>query len=247
MKGVTWNLWHGCHKYSEGCKNCYVFRSDSKYDRNPDLVVKTSKFNLPVSKNRKGEYKFPSDTMFWTCFSSDFLVEDADVWRNEAWKMIKERSDCHFLFITKRILRFMKCIPEDWGDGYDNVTVCVTCENQKRVDERLPCFKELPIKHKVFIHEPLLEAINIGSYLDETIEEVVVGGESGYYARDCNYEWIIDIREQCVKKNVTFTFKQTGSYFIKDNKRYKIERKFQHSQAHKANINFTSEKKSYIR
>ena len=37
--------------------------------------------------------------------------------------MIKERSDCTFLFLTKRIERFSQCIPEDWADGYENVTL----------------------------------------------------------------------------------------------------------------------------
>ena len=37
--------------------------------------------------------------------------------------MIRERQDCTFLFLTKRIDRFMGCIPNDWKDGYDNVVV----------------------------------------------------------------------------------------------------------------------------
>ncbi|MDD4832857.1 MAG: DUF5131 family protein, partial [Clostridia bacterium] len=137
---ANWNPWHGCHKYSEGCKNCYVFRGDAKYDRDTENVVKTQSFNMPISKNRKGEYKINSGELVWLCFSSDFFLSDADVWRADAWKMIKERSDCVFLFITKRILRFYDCIPPDWGEGYDNVTIVTTVENQKRADERLPFF-----------------------------------------------------------------------------------------------------------
>ena len=33
--------------------------------------------------------------------------------------MMRERSDCTFLFITKRIDRFLECAPPDWDDGYD--------------------------------------------------------------------------------------------------------------------------------
>ncbi len=36
------------------------------------------------------------------------------------------------LFLTKRIDRFMKCIPDDWKNGYDNVVICCTIENQKK-------------------------------------------------------------------------------------------------------------------
>ena len=51
--------------------------------------------------------------------------------------MIRERSDLHFLFLTKRIERFMDCIPMNWNDGYDNATVGNTVENQDRADYRL--------------------------------------------------------------------------------------------------------------
>lgn len=238
IMSANWNPWHGCHKYSEGCKNCYVFRGDAKYDRDTENVVKTQSFNMPISKNRKGEYKINSGELVWLCFSSDFFLSDADVWRADAWKMIKERSDCVFLFITKRILRFYDCIPPDWGEGYDNVTIVTTVENQKRADERLPFFLSLPIKHKCITSEPLLQEIDLSPYLNETIESVVAGGESGENARECRYEWILKIREACVNNNVPFSFKQTGANFIKDGVRYTVPRKYQHIQAKKANIDF---------
>lgn len=238
MEGVTWNLWHGCKKKSEGCKNCYVYRADAKYDRDPTSVHRTAYFNLPIARNRKGEYKIPHGTTIWTCFTSDFLFEDADEWREEAWDMMRERSDCKFVFLTKRIERLAEVLPKDWGDGWDNVTVGVTCENQERVDERLPIFKALPIKHKVLIHEPLLSAINIEEWLGDDIEEVVAGGESGSEARVCDYDWILSIREQCKRKNVTFRFKQTGAKLIKSGKLYTIKRQYQHSQAKKAGIDY---------
>ena len=29
----------------------------------------------------------------YTCFSTDFLIEEADEWREECWKIIKERKE----------------------------------------------------------------------------------------------------------------------------------------------------------
>ena len=72
--------------------------------------------------------------LVYLCFQSDFLIKEADKWRNECFRMIKERQDCKFLFLTKRIERFKEIIPDDWNDGYDNVIVCCTVENQKNVD-----------------------------------------------------------------------------------------------------------------
>lgn len=152
--------------------------------------------------------------------------------------MIRERRDLIFFFITKRINRLRENLPEDWNDGYDHVVIGCTCENQKRVDERLPVFRDLPLKHRVIICEPLLERINLKPYLDEAIEYVVIGGESGMEARHCRFEWVLSIRDQCMDKNVTFHFKQTGANFFKDGIHYRISRHDMHLQASKAGIDF---------
>lgn len=237
MRSATWNLWHGCHKISTGCKHCYVYRSDARYDRNSAEVHKTQNFNLPVKKDRSGNYKIPSGTCIYTCFTSDFLLEDADAWRQEAWDMIRERSDCTFLFITKRIDRFMQCVPSDWGDGYDNVVVCCTVENQERADYRLPYLLSAKAKHKEIVCSPLLEPIDLERFLTAEIEGVTAAGESGAQARLCDYDWVLQIRAQCVRNRIPFWFQQTGAHFQKDGRIYNIPRREQHSQARKANIN----------
>ena len=174
--------------------------------------------------------------------TSDFFIEEADEWRPEIWAMIKERRDLDFIIITKRIDRFQKCIPRDWGDGYENVMVQCTCENQAMADYRMPILLESPIRHKSVIHEPMLEAVEIGRWLASgQIERVVCGGESGPGARICDYDWILHTREQCMQYKVPFYFKQTGALFRKDGKVYRVDRKYQMEQAGKANINYMPE------
>lgn len=237
---ADWNPWHGCTKISPGCKFCYVYRQDEMYGsaEASSLCRKTKAFDMPVRKKRDGSYKIPSGKIIFTCFTSDFLLSDADEWRDECWKMMKERSDCYFYFFTKRIDRLEKCFPTDWGEGYDNVIIGCTVENQDRADHRLPIFLSLPIKHRSVIVSPLLESIDISPYLDSRIEEVSVGGESGRFARPCHYEWILDIRQSCIEKNIPFYFHQTGANFVKDGRTYRIARRFQRSQARKAGIDF---------
>lgn len=238
---TIWNTWHGCHKKSPGCLNCYMYRRDSKYGLDSNIVNKTKSFKDAVKKHRDGSYVIKKeDGVVYICMTSDFFIEEADEWRKEIWSMVKERQDLNFYIITKRIERFNVSLPEDWNDGYENVTICSTCENQQMADERLPIFLELPIKHREIIHEPMLEEIHIEKYLASgKIEQVICGGESGPNARPCNYEWILNTREQCLKYNTSFYFKQTGANFIKDGKTYKVERKDQMKQAHKANIDIS--------
>ena len=148
-------------------------------------------------------------------FSTDFLIREADPWRGECWDMIRERRDLNFIFLTKRIERFMECIPGDWADGYDNVTIGCTVENQALADTRLPLFLSYPMKHRFIACAPLLEAIDLTPYL-HGVDHVTVGGETGRAARECDYEWVLNIREQCVSAGATFWFKNTGSLFRHD-------------------------------
>ena len=238
--GMMWNLWHGCHKKSEGCQHCYVYRRDGQHDIDSNEVRKTASFNLPVRRNRQGDWKVPPGTLMWTCFTSDFFIEEADEWRKEAWQMIHRRCDLHFFIVTKRPERILNCLPEDWAGGYGNVTICCTMENQRRADERLPLFRELPICHKAIICEPLLEAIDFRGGIGPWCEQVTVGGESGNDARVCDYDWVLSIREQCVADGVAFHFKQTGASFRKNGRLYNIPRNQQMAQAHKAAIDFNT-------
>ena len=237
---ADWNPWHGCTKISPGCLHCYVYRQDSMYGTQTasNIARKTAAFNLPIKRKRDKSWKIESGKIVFTCFTSDFLLQDADPWRKECWQMIRQRNDLRFYFFTKRIDRFMQCIPDDWNEGYDNVLVGCTVENQQMADYRLPIFKALPIKHRSIIASPLLEHIDIRAYIDSDIEEVATGGESGLQARVCNFDWILDLREQCVAANVPFRFHQTGARLLKDGKLYRIPRRYQLSQAHKANIDY---------
>lgn len=232
---AMWNPWRGCHKYSEGCKYCYIHKGDAKKGINTNNIIKTDDFYKPILKNKKNEYKIKTSQTVYLCFSTDFLIEEADEWRSECFKMIKERSDLNFIFLTKRIERFMDCIPEDWNEGYDNVIVGCTVENQTSVDYRLPLFSKMPIKHKNIICQPLIENIDIEKYLND-IELVVVGGESDINARPLNFDWVLSIREQCIKNGVHFQFRQCGTHFIKDSKMYNLNVRDLCSQAKKANI-----------
>ena len=238
MPDVTWNPWHGCRKLSAGCKNCYVYREDAARGRDASAIARTAMFDLPAGKGRGGEYKIPSGATVYTCFTSDFFLEDADAWRGDAWRIMRGRQDLDFVFITKRIDRIRACLPPDWGEGYPNVAIGCTCENRRAADYRLPLFRAAPAKKRFVVCEPLLERIDLSPHLGPWFCSVVVGGESGENARECLYDWVLDIRSQCEAANVPFRFKQTGANFVKDGKRYKIERRHQHAQAKKAGIDF---------
>ena len=236
---VNWNPWHGCTKVSEGCRHCYVYRQDAMRDSALDSssVHRNADFDLPVRRNRRRAWKIPAGSVVFTCFTSDFLLEEADCWRAEAWDMIRMRRDLIFYFFTKRIERFAEVVPEDWGDGWDNVAIAVSCENQEMADLRLPILLDAKIRHKLIFVAPILEYVELDGYLKSgQIEQVAVGGESYAGARTCDFDWVRGIREVCLKNNVVFDFHQTGSNFVKDGRRYYIKHRDEHSQARKGMI-----------
>lgn len=51
------------------------------------------------------------------------------------------------------------------------------------------------------------------------IDWVIVGGESGPGARPMDEKWVIDIKEQCLKSDTPFFFKQWGGFNKKRNGR----------------------------
>ena len=242
---VTWNLWCGCTKHSTGCSHCYMFRRFESVGKDPTVVRKTQNFNLPIRRLRAGEhkglYKIPSGSHVFTCFSSDFFHKDADEWRDEAWSIMRERSDCTFFMITKRPERIVEHLPADWNDGWEHVTIAVTCENQWAADKRLPIYLTLPLQHKSVMVEPMLTRVNLRPFFRDypgMIESVSVGGESGPNARPCDYAWVLDLHCQCVEHGVGFSYHQTGAKLIRNGKEYNIPRKYQHEQAAKAHLDF---------
>ncbi len=174
---ILWNLIHGCHRKSEGCANCYVFARDEQHGIDTNIVRRTASFNLPVMRNRSGDWKVPFGSMVMTCFSSDFFIEKMDLWRDEAWQIMRQRSDLSFYIVTKRPERVEQCLPPFWSEIRSRVYLCCTMENQVRADERLPIFKRLPLDHKDIIVEPMLGMIDFRGNL-AGIDSVTVGGES---------------------------------------------------------------------
>lgn len=234
-----WNPWHGCKKCSEGCQNCYMYFLDRMRNQDGSNIYRTKNgFRYPLQKNRQGKYKVQSGEMIRVCMTSDFFLAEADEWRPEAWGIIRQRPDVKFFLLTKRPERVAGCLPTDWGDGWDNVFFNVTCENQRRADERIPLLFRLPFKHKGIMTAPLIGAIDIEQYLQSgIIEQVLCGGENYDGSRPCHYDWVKQLSEQCRKYDVTFDFIETGSVFIKDRKTYHLpDKQLQAQQAFRSGL-----------
>ncbi|WP_316608101.1 DUF5131 family protein [uncultured Ruminococcus sp.] len=236
-----WNPWHGCKKCSEGCKNCYMYFLDEQRGKSGADIYRTKAgFRYPLTKDRLGRYKVQSGEQLRVCMTSDFFLQEADPWRDEAWGIIRQRPDVVFFLLTKRPERVRGCLPHDWGEGWENVFFNVSCENQKRADERIPILLELPFKHKGVMCAPLIGEITLEEYLSTgQVEQVLCDGENYAGARPCRYEWVKRLRDECERHNVTFVFCGTGRRFVKDGRMYCIEgSELQSQQAYKSGLSY---------
>lgn len=213
---ATWNPWYGCKKVSPGCKYCYMFRDRERYNQDPTSVAKSkSKFQEPLN------WKEPKRV--FTCSWSDFFIEDADNWRKDAWEIIKLTPHLTYQILTKRPDRIIKCLPDDWGAGYENVWLGVSGESERYTFERLYSLLDVPAKIKFLSAEPLLEGVasqRNRHLLLKDIDWVIVGGESGfdtgkYRYREMMYEWALQITQFCVEASIPVFVKQLGTHLAK--------------------------------
>ena len=233
----TFNPWLGCHKISSGCQNCYVFSFDKeKHYSNNIIIIKN--FDILIRKNKQGHYLISGGQDVIICQKSDFFLEEADNYRLKLFKMIKERKDIHFILLTKRIERAINCLPNDWGDGYKNVTITVSCEDQMTFDKRIPHLLKLKAFSKTIMLAPLLDEVDITKLIKskDDIEYINCGGENYKGARPIHYEHIKKISEDSLKLGIPFYFFDTGAYLIKEGKKYFIPFEKRYTQAFLANL-----------
>ncbi|MDE6287944.1 MAG: phage Gp37/Gp68 family protein [Muribaculaceae bacterium] len=212
---------------------------DRRRDKDGSDIYRTQSFNYPLQRDRSGSYKVKSGELIRVCMTSDFFLPEADKWRPEAWDIIRRRPDVKFFLLTKRPQRVAATLPPDWGAGWDNVWLNVSCENQVRADERLPILLRLPFKHKGFMAAPLIGALEVRDYLASgLIEQVIAGGENYDGSRPCDFDWVKSLSEQCRLHDVRFCFIETGTKFIKDGRLYHLpDKRIQSEMALKAGVN----------
>lgn len=205
----TWNPWRGCFKVSPGCKSCYMYRDQERYGRDPRVVVRAADatFNKPLS--------WSEPARVFTCSWSDWFIEQADEWRNEAWDIIRQTPHLTYQILTKRPDRITECLPKGWKGGWSNVWLGVSVENE-RYTWRLDELAKIPAKVRFISYEPALGRVDFEPWLYfGHFDWLISGGESGYKtgkyrARPADINWFRDVRDQCQRHDVAYFHKQHG-------------------------------------
>lgn len=198
----TWNPWVGCIKVSLGCANCYMYRDQVRYGNDPKRIHRTARstFSAPLA--------WKESARVFTCSWSDFFIEAADEWRDEAWSIIRRTPHLTYQILTKRPQNIKDRLPDDWENGYPNVWLGVSVETSKYL-WRIESLDEVPAYIKFVSYEPALGAVDFTPYTP-VIQWIIGGGESGPNARPVNLDWFRDVRDMCRKYGIAYFHKQNG-------------------------------------
>ena len=206
---ATWNPWMGCTKVSPGCDNCYMFTEQRRYGNDPEVVRRSkTKFSDPL--------KWKEPKLIFTCSWSDWFHKDADPWRDEAWEVIRRTPQHTYQILTKRPGRIGRHLPDDWGDGYPNVWLGTSVENQNAM-HRAWQLGNIAARVRFISAEPLLGPLDF--YIPDSTESalerihwIIVGGESGSNCRPMAESWVRQIEHQAHIHGVAFFLKQLGGF-----------------------------------
>jgi len=205
--GDTWNPVTGCTKLSPGCDNCYAERmamrlktmeKQKRYKNGFEVTCHPDILNMPL------KWKKPK-TVF-VCSMGDLFHKDVPVsFIKSVFATMNKAPQHTFQVLTKRSKRLLKL--KDCLKWTDNIWVGVSVENKKLI-KRIDRLREVPANVRFLSIEPLLGPMR---KMDLSgIDWVIVGGESGPGARPMEEKWVINIKNQCVKHDIPFFFKQWG-------------------------------------
>lgn len=234
----TFNPWWGCTKISPACDNCYAESWNKRHHggenwgpRAPRRRTSESYWRQPMKWNKQAAETGVRFRVFCASLADVFDNQVPEEWRRDLWEVIRATPNLDWLLLTKRPQNIDKMLPSDWGQGWPNVWLGTTVENQAVAERNVLPLLNVPAAVRFLSCEPLLEEVNLRALrvdlrhiggpefidclhpqLGVRIDWVICGGESGPNARAMNAGWARSLRDQCVSAGVAFLFKQWGEW-----------------------------------
>jgi protein gp37 len=209
--------WWGCVRVSDGCRFCYADTLNNRYKRaewgvgGKRTIASDAYWRKPLKWDREAAAAGERHRVFSSSMSDVFedhpAVVDA---RARLFDLIRCTPNLDWLLLTKRPENITSMLPADWGDGWPNVVLLTSVEDD-RVRHRIRALQGVPSLRRGLSCEPLIGPLDLTGYLDG-ISWVIVGGESGAQARPWHWDWPRHVRDACVAAGVPFFYKQHGEW-----------------------------------
>ncbi len=215
----TFNPWIGCTNVSPGCDNCYAesmnaYRGWSEWGpRGKRRRTSDSNWRNPIKWDRKASQENRRQRVFCASLADAFDNKAPEEWRADLFKLIKRTSNLDWQLLTKRPQNIARFLPNDWGEGYANVWLGITAEDQARYEQRWPILAAIPSVIRFVSYEPAIGPLNIEVF-DNYPDWLISGGESGagQKTRVMDPMWARAVRDQCLMRKIAFFHTQWGDY-----------------------------------
>ena len=210
-----WSPWLGCTKISSGCEECYAEKKThgKGWGNQPRIRTTLDYWRQPLLWNADGprfQREHGHRQRVFGGHMCDWFDNQVDPQRRiDAWKLTRETPNLDWLIPTKRPQNIAKMLPPDWGDGYPNVWLGISAEDEENYRLRWSILATVPVVLRFVSYEPALGplgAVDIG--VGVLPDWIIVGGESGDNPREMDPQWARDVRDQCRKLNIAFFMKQ---------------------------------------
>ncbi len=217
---ATFNPWIGCTAVSPACARCYAKVQVERWGDDFSVRRRTASasWKKPLWWNKKATAAGVRVRVFCASLADVFDNQVPEAWRADLWALIRATPSLDWQLLTKRPQNIAKMLPAGWGDGWPNVWLGTTAEDQAEANRRIPHLLDIPARIHFLSCEPLLGPIRFEAVpgFNRTSLSlhgwwVIAGGESGSGARVMRPEWAQSLREQCKNAGVPFFFKQVGS------------------------------------
>jgi protein gp37 len=204
----TVNFWTGCNHVSAECEGCYADTLLERMGRDFTTLSLTQTWRDAYAIDRHAA-RTGGTAIIFTCSLSDFFHQQADQWRNDAWRVIRDCRHVRWLILTKRPERIEDHLPADWSEGWNHVWLGVTV-GQRSSYHRLDELRKIPCALPFISAEPLLESIADVNL--DGIGWVAAGGMSGslHKKRRMDLKWALELYRRCQFAEVPFLFKQSS-------------------------------------
>ena len=211
----TFNPWIGCQKVSPGCDHCYAETKNNFRKWNggtwgphaPRKRTAEANWKLPCRWARQAAELGERRRVFCASLADVFDNKAPHGARDDLYDLIRKTPELDWLLLTKRPENIGKMLPADWGDGYDNVWLGTTAEDQKHYDRRWAILRTIPAVVRFISYEPALGPLQLAGHWSRP-DWIICGGESGSKARYMEPQWAHDVRDQCQQMGIAFFMKQ---------------------------------------
>lgn len=176
---MTWSPWRGCARVSAGCENCYAEALAKRFPKihgewgaNGTRVMAADASWENVRRwNRKAGPAFCSARIFPSMCDPFEDHPTASEVRPRFFQLIETTPNLMWLLLTKRPQNVLDMVPRGWIERHafgahadawpPNCAIGVTCEDQRRADDRIPLLLRIPAPLRFLSVEPQLENMKI--------------------------------------------------------------------------------------